>query len=99
MTAVYAVSLVVGVVLLLAWVAAVAVAETVDGWDHVDPENRFGFRGRLGVAAPTGFGLGGMSATFAGWPAALAVTAAVAGAILIVSAARYLGPSEDSEGT
>lgn len=90
MTAVYAVTLVVGIVLLLTWVAAVAVAETVPGWAHVDPDARYGRRGRLVVAGLTGFGLGGMSATFAGWPVVAALAAAAGGVVLVGTAALYL---------
>ena len=97
MTAVYAISLVSGVLLLLAWVAAVAVAETVTGWDHVDPDRRFGRRGRLAVAGLTGFGLGGMSATFGGWPVAAALAGATGGAVLVGAAARYLAGGTDIE--
>ena len=97
MIPVYAISLVSGVVLLLAWVAAVAVAETVAGWDHVDPDRRFGRRGRLAVAGLTGFGLGGMSATFGGWPVVAALAGAIGGAVLMGAAALYLASGPDTE--
>ncbi len=117
MTAVYAISLISGVFLLLAWVASVAVAETVAGWDHVDPDRRFGRRGRLTVAGwdhvdpdrrfgrrgrltvagLAGFGLGGMSASYAGWPAAAALAGAVGGAVLVGAAAYYLAGDRDVE--
>jgi hypothetical protein len=90
-TGVYAVALVIGVVLLLAWIASVAVSEMVDGWGHVDPERRFGYRWRLAIAALTGFGLGGMSSTFAGWSSAAALGAAVGGGLLVAGAAWFLG--------
>lgn len=90
MTALYAVVLVVGILLLLVWVAAVAVAETVAGWEHVDPDVRYGRRGRLIVASLTGFGLGGMSATFAGWPVVAALAAAGGGVVVVGTAALYL---------
>ncbi len=97
MTAVYAIALVSGVLSLLVWVASVAVAEMVAGWDHVDPDRRFGRRGRLTVAGLAGFGLGGMSATFAGWPAAAALAGAVGGAVLVGAAAFYLAGDRDVE--
>ncbi len=97
MTAVYAISLVLGVLLLFAWVASVAVAEMVTGWDHVDPDRRFGRRGRLMVAGLAGFGLGGMSATFGGWPVAAALAGAGGGAALVGAAAFYLAGDRDVE--
>ncbi len=62
MTPVYAIVLIVGVIGLLVWVAMTAVGETVEGWRGVDPEARFGVRGRFALAAALGFGLAGMSA-------------------------------------
>ena len=73
MTAVYALALLTGIILVLGWVAAVAVSEMVAGWSHLDPERRFGRRGRLVVAGLAGFGLGGMLASYAGWPLAVGV--------------------------
>jgi hypothetical protein len=96
MTAVYAVTLVAGFVLILMWVAAVAVAESVPGWQHVDPEQRFGRNGRLAVAALMGFGLGGMSSSFAGWPVAAAVAGALGGALLSGATAWFLVGSGDA---
>ena len=90
MTAVYAVALVSGFILILLWVAAVAVAESVPGWEGVDPERRVGRRGRVAVAGLIGFGLGGMSATFAGWPVAVAVISAIGGVVVAGAAARFL---------
>lgn len=92
MIPVYAVSVVVGMVGLLAWVAAVAVADMVDGWAWADPEARFGVRGRVAVAAVIGFGMAGMSSSFGGWPAVAAFGAAVGGAVLMGSAAVIFGP-------
>lgn len=90
MTAVYAIALIVGVLLLLAWVAAVAISETVAGWDYVDPDARYGRNGGAIVAGLAGFGLGGMSSTFGGWPAFAAVLGAIGGAALVVAAALLL---------
>jgi hypothetical protein len=90
LTPVYAIVLVVGVLLLLLWVASVAVAEMVEGWSHVDPDRKYGRRGRIVVGGLTGFGMGGMSATFAGWPAVAALGAAIGGVLIIGAAALYL---------
>lgn len=96
MTALFAVSLVIGVVCLLVLVAAVAVAETVSGWERVDPDVRFGRGGRLIVAGLNGFGLGGMSATYAGWPAAATLAAAAGGVVLAGWAALYLAGDRET---
>lgn len=96
MTPVYAVTLAVGVVLLFGWIAALAISEIVEGWDGVDPEKRFGKPGRLAVAALTGFGLAGMSSTFAGWQTGFALVAALFGAMGIALAASLLGGETDT---
>lgn len=74
MVKVYAVVLVLGVVALLAWIVARALAVNVDR-PGIDPEERFGTSGRRVVAAMVGFGMGGMSAEFSPldltWPVAL----------------------------
>jgi hypothetical protein len=91
-TAVYAIVLVAGIIALLIWVARTAIADTVEGWEKVDPEARFGRRGRTVVAAAMGFGLAGMSATFAGWAAPLAFVGALLGAGFLVAVAVMFGP-------
>ena len=96
MTAVYAVALVAGFILILLWVAAVAVAESVPGWEGVDPERKVGRRGRLAIAGLIGFGLGGMSATFAGWPVAVAVSGGLGGAFVVVTGALFLAGDRDA---
>jgi hypothetical protein len=77
-TALFAVTLGIGVVLLLLWLAGASLEETIEGFRG--PEERFGVRGRMLPAGLTGFGIAGMSATFAGWAAPLALSAAVAAA-------------------
>ena len=76
MVKVYAVGLVVGVVALFAWVIARAFAVNIER-PSIDPEERFGVRGRRVVAAMVGFGMAGMSAEFSPlgipWPLALAL--------------------------
>lgn len=94
MTVVYAVVLLVAVVLLLAWLVASAIGVWVEGWESFDPEARFGARGRAVVAGTLGFGMGGLSATFAGWPTGLALLAAVAGGGAMVLISRLFGPEE-----
>ena len=87
MTPVYAVALVAGVFSLLGGIAALAVSEMVAGWECIDPEKRYG---RLAVAGLTGFGLAGMSSTFAGWHTGAAFIAALAGAGVVAAAAAFL---------
>lgn len=82
MRAVFGFALGLGTILLLAWIFAVAVAGSVEGWAKVDPDARFGVTGRRVVAAVFGFGMAGLSAAFAGWPMAVATLAAVAGAVV-----------------
>ncbi len=90
MVAVYAVSVIVGALSLAAWVVVGIVAER-PGSVARDPESRFGERGRSIVVAVLGFGLGGMSASYAGWPGGLAFAGALAGAAFLVVSGRLLG--------
>jgi hypothetical protein len=92
--AVYAVSVIVGALALVTWVAMSALSAR-PGSITVDPEERFGVRGRFVVAAALGFGLGGMSAAYAGWPIAGSLAGALGGAALLVGSARWLGVGED----
>ena len=92
MTPVYALFLVAGFIGLLVWVAMTAVGDTVEGWSRVDPEVRFGVKGRFVVAGTLGFGLAGMSATFAGWSGVVAFVGAVGGALLSAGVAARYGP-------
>ncbi len=82
MRGLFGLALGIGSLALLAWIAASAVASSVECWDGVDPDLRFGLGGRRVVAAVFGFGMAGLSAAFAGWPMAVATIAAVAGAMV-----------------
>lgn len=95
MTPVYAIVLVVGVVALFAWLVLAAIGTSVEGWDDVDPERRFGRIGRFAVAALVGFGMAGMSSTFAGWPALATIAAAIAGGAGLVAVAHWFGPEPE----
>ena len=90
----YAIALVAGLLMLLAWIVGVALGAWVDGWDFADPERRFGATGRSVVAGAIGFGIAGMSATFAGWHTLLAAAAALVGAAAMVAVARVFVPAE-----
>lgn len=96
MTALFGIPLLLGIIVMLAWVAATAVADTVEGWEAVDPEVRFGRIGRFILAGAIGFGMAGISALYAGWPGILAVAAGLAGAGGLIGVSVWLGP--ESEG-
>ena len=96
MSALYAIAVIVGLVLLITWAGLVVLGNSVAGWDSLNPEARFGGRGRMAIAALAGFGMGGLSATFAGWATALALLAAVVGAAAMGYVARHLGPTGSS---
>lgn len=86
MVKVYAVALALGVLALLAWIGARALAVNVPSWGNADPERRLGVAGRRVVAGLVGFGLAGLSAEFSprdlSWPVALGL-ALVGGAVAI----------------
>jgi hypothetical protein len=90
---VYAAALAVGFVALLLWIVGVALGTWVEGWEFADPERRFGATGRSVVAGVVGFGMAGMSATFAGWQPVLAFVAAALGAAAVVAVARVFAPA------
>ncbi len=92
MTGLFGIPLLLGFLLMLAWIAATAVAATVEGWEGVDPERRFGRFGRFVLAAPIGFGMAGISSLYGGWPHVLAITAGVAGAVGLIAVSIWLGP-------
>jgi hypothetical protein len=91
---VYAIALAVGFLLLLGWIVGVALAAWVEGWEWADPERRFGGNGRWFVAGVFGFGMAGMSATFAGWHPILSLIAAGLGAAALMLVARAFAPAE-----
>lgn len=97
MTALFAIPLVTGIVLLLAWIGLGAASAMVPEWEGWDPERRFGVLGRDVVSALFGFGMAGMSALYAGWPEALSAVAAVAGAGALVVSSRFFGPVDESD--
>ena len=72
---------------LLSWIVAVFVADSVDGWEGFDLERRYGANGRRAVAAVLGFGMAGLSASYAGWNTSVALAAAAAGAAVAVALA------------
>lgn len=91
MTAVYAIALAVGLFALVAWIAMSAVAESVDGWDRFDPQSVVGDRGRLVIAGAIGLGMGGLSASYAGWSTGVAAVASILGAGGLATVTFLLG--------
>lgn len=95
MIPVYAVCVVVGFIAVVGWVASGLTAVAVEGKESLDPEMRFGLVGRYVVAGVLGFGLGGMSASYGGWPSGAALAAAAGGALITAVAARFLGVDDE----
>ncbi len=93
MTMLFGAALLVGFVMLLAWVAAATVAGSVEGHEHQDPERYLGVVGRSVMAAFLGFGMAGLSSLYAGWPVPLVVVASLGGAGALVGVGVWLGPS------
>jgi len=93
MTAIYAIATVLGLGGLVVWtlMRGFGLENT-----RFDPEARFGTAGRLIVSGTAGFGLGGMSSTFAGWTPPLAIVAAVGGGIAVALLTRALGPQRET---
>ena len=89
MVVVYGIAVVVGSLALVAWLVADAFADAPDDRRR-GPSERYGGSGQSIVAAVLGFGLGGMSASFAGWHVALALTAALAGGVALAAGSRLL---------
>ena len=98
MTAIFAIPLVIGIIGLLAWIGLTAAASMVPAWDGLDPEARFGQRGRVIVGAVFGFGMGGMSTLYTGAAAWLAVIGGLADAAALGYAVGAFGPSMGSGG-
>ena len=84
----------IGLALLILWLVLTAVASMVEGWDHVDPEVKWGAAGRSSVAAFVGFGMAGISMLYTTLPEYLSFVAAVAGAAGLAAVARwFVSPS------
>jgi len=96
MTALFGIPLLIGLAVMGAWVAATAIAATVEGWEHVDPERRFGRGGRFVLAGLIGFGMAGISTLYAGWPQTFVIVGGVAGGIGLVFVSSWLGPEAES---
>ncbi|MGI9666624.1 MAG: hypothetical protein ACR2N2_05915 [Acidimicrobiia bacterium] len=98
MTTVYAISLTIGVAGLILWITASAASSMVDSWSNRDPDLRYGRWGRGALAFLLGFGMGGLSASFAGLSQFVSLGAALLGGVGLVAVAFILGPiDEDAE--
>jgi hypothetical protein len=95
LTALFGIPLLAGFILMIVWVGATAVAATVEGWEGVDPDRRYGRTGRFIVAGTIGFGMAGMSALYGGWPHLLAIGAGVLGAGGLIGVSVWLGPETE----
>ena len=84
----YAIAALAGACALISWLVWQTLAERQDA-ARSGPDDRFGMRGRSVVAGVLGFGLGGMSASYAGW-GAVAIAGALAGAAFLIAAMRVL---------
>lgn len=99
MIKVYAVVLVVGIVVLIAWIFLTVLAGNLER-PRLDPEHRFGVPGRRVVAAAVGFGMAGMSAEYSPlgieWP--LALVLAIAGGVAATWYAGRVGLEPEETG-
>jgi hypothetical protein len=68
-------------------------AGLADGWEHVDPELRWGVRGGWVLGGVIGLGLAGFSVVYTTLPDALTVVGAVLGAVALIAVSRFFGPS------
>ena len=95
MTAVFAGVLVIGLLLLVAWIILTAVSGMVDGAARFDPDRWAGRASRVIVAYLVGFGMAGMSAAFGGWEDLAAIAAAGVGGLALAGVSVWLGPRAD----
>jgi hypothetical protein len=91
-TVLFGVALMIGLALLIVWLVLAAVSSMVEGWNHVDPEIKWGTAGRSVVAAFVGFGMAGISVLYTTLPEYLSFVAALAGAAALAAVARWFVP-------
>ncbi len=96
MTLFYGSVLLVGLILGGIWLVMIAIAGMVEGWEPIDPETRWGIRGRFLIAGLIGFGMAGISVLYTSLPDVLSIVGAVVGAAGLIAVSRYFGPSPTS---
>lgn len=96
MNGVYGLSLVVGLIALVAWIFIGGFSESDDG-GPAHPDERFGATGRGVVAGLTAFGIGGLSASYGGWPTAAAIMAALVAALVFAAYAYRYDPGSEPD--
>jgi xanthine/uracil permease len=96
MTLLFALPLLIGIVGLIAWIGVTALARTSDQYAHLDPERRFGSRGRLALAFILGFGMTGISALYAGWAGWLSLAAGLVGGVVLAAVAGWITTGDES---
>lgn len=92
MTTLFAAALAVGGIGIIAWIVVTAASSTEEGTTRADPEGRWGRTARVLVAGVFGFGMAGLSATYAGWDVAASAVAALAGGAGLAWVSVLLGP-------
>jgi hypothetical protein len=93
MTVFYGLVLLVGLVLAGVWLVMIAIAGQVEGWAHVDPEIRWGVRGRSVISGLIGFGMAGISVLYTQLPDLFALVGGLVGAVALIAVSRFFGPS------
>ncbi len=96
MTALFGIALLAGFAMLIVWIVAASVANTVQGWQRVDPELLVGAKGRAVVAGTVGFGMAGLSSFYAGWPSLVSLATAAIGSGVLVVVGIWLGPQREA---
>lgn len=96
MNGAFGISLVIGIVGLVAWILVGGFSDA-NGGRPVHPDARFGARGRAIVAGLTAFGIGGLSASYGGWPMAASVAAAIIAAAVFGTYAYRFNPGDEPE--
>ncbi|HSR46221.1 MAG TPA: hypothetical protein VLT15_13470 [Acidimicrobiia bacterium] len=96
MNGAFGISLVIGIVGLVAWILVGGFSDA-NGGRPVHPDERFGARGRAIVAGLTAFGIGGLSASYGGWPMAASVAAAIIAAAVFGTYAYRFNPGDEPE--
>lgn len=95
MTLLFALPLLIGIVGLITWIGVTALARMSDQYAHLDPERRFGARGRFALAFILGFGMTGISALYAGWAAWLSVAAGLVGGAVLAAVAGWVTTGDE----